>query len=103
MDKYQNQKEATTQILGGLGEINFGKQWRQGNRVYCSKGVATALTASPAGNAGGFSTLYTQTTKRVGRMFDTNKQKRQEGDIWDKSYLSPALDTMQGGYRQPLV
>ena len=103
LDKYQNKEEPTTQILGGLGEINFGKQWRQGNRVYSSKGIATALTASPVGNAGGFSTLYTQTTKRLGGMFDTETKKRQAGAIWDKSYLSPTIDTMQGGFRQPLV
>ena len=28
--------------LGGIGEINFGKQYREGNRVYDSKTVATA-------------------------------------------------------------
>lgn len=27
------------QLLGGFGEINFGKQYRQGNRVYDSNAV----------------------------------------------------------------
>lgn len=46
-------------LVGGIGPINFGKQWRQGNRVYDSDSVAMALTASPLGNAGGYSYLYT--------------------------------------------
>lgn len=45
-------------LVGGLGEINFGKQYRQGNRVYDSKSVAMCLTAQPLGNAGGNSYLY---------------------------------------------
>lgn len=44
--------------MGGIGEINFGKQFRQGNRVYDSNAVAMCLTAQPLGNAGGYSYLY---------------------------------------------
>ena len=45
-------------LVGGIGEINFGKQFRQGNRVYSSENVAMACLAQPVGNAGGFSYLY---------------------------------------------
>lgn len=45
-------------LVGGLGEINFGKQYRQGNRVYSSESVAMALLSQPVGNNGGFSYLY---------------------------------------------
>lgn len=45
-------------LVGGLGEINFGKQYRQGNRVYDSESVAMCLTAQPLGNTGGNSYLY---------------------------------------------
>ena len=45
-------------LLGGIGEINFGKQYRQGNRVYDSNAMAMCLTAQPLGNAGGYSYLY---------------------------------------------
>ena len=45
-------------LVGGLGEINFGKQYRQGNRVYDSESVAMCLTTQPLGNAGGNSYLY---------------------------------------------
>lgn len=46
-------------LVGGIGEKNFGKQYRQGNRIYDSNAVAMALNASPVGNAGGNSYLYT--------------------------------------------
>lgn len=45
-------------LIGGVGERNFGKQFRQGNRVYSSDHVAMCLTSQPLGNAGGFSYLY---------------------------------------------
>lgn len=45
-------------LLGGFGEINFGKQYRQGNRVYTAETVAMACLAQPVGNMGGYSYLY---------------------------------------------
>ena len=45
-------------LLCGFGEINFGKQYRQGNRVYDSRAIAMALNAEPVGNTGGYSYLY---------------------------------------------
>ena len=45
-------------LLGGLGEINFGKQYRQGNRVYSSEHIAMAVLAEPVGNMSGYSYLY---------------------------------------------
>ena len=50
--------EIIPKLIGGIGPINFGKQWRQWNRVYDSKSIAMCLTASPLGNAGGYSYLY---------------------------------------------
>lgn len=45
-------------LVGGMGEINFGKQYRQGNRIYDSNYVAMAILSQPVGNAGGYSYLY---------------------------------------------
>jgi len=45
-------------LVGGLGEKDWGKQWRQENRVYDSEAIAMALNASPVGNTGGNSYLY---------------------------------------------
>lgn len=40
---------------------------------------------------------------RVGGIFDTENSKHQAGSIYDKEGLSPTLDNMQGGYRQPSI
>lgn len=40
---------------------------------------------------------------RLGGVFDTEKSKHQAGSVWDKDGLSPTLDTMQGGWRQPCI
>lgn len=40
---------------------------------------------------------------RVGGIFDKDGTKHQAGAIWDKNHLSPTLDTMQGGWRQPSI
>ena len=40
--------------------------------------------------------------KRLGGMFD-DKTKHQAGSVWDSNGMSPTLDTMQGGLRQPCV
>ena len=41
--------------------------------------------------------------KRLGGLFDTETSKHQAGSIWDKECISPTIDTMQGGYRQPMI
>ena len=40
---------------------------------------------------------------RLGGIFDTEKSKHQAGSVWDTEGLSPTLDTMQGGWRQPCI
>lgn len=45
-------------LVGGVGKINFGNQYRQGNRIYSSEAIAMCLCAQPVGNAGGNSYLY---------------------------------------------
>lgn len=57
-DKRVIEPDVNPQLVGGIGEKNFGKQYRQGNRVYDSDSVAMALNAQPVGNAGGYSYLY---------------------------------------------
>lgn len=39
----------------------------------------------------------------LGGIFDTEKGTHQAGSIYDIDGISPTLDTMQGGYRQPCV
>src|SRR5690625_7949917 len=50
--------DTVPKLVGGVGEINFGKQYRQGNRVYDGNNIAMCLNAQPVGNAGGYSYLY---------------------------------------------
>ena len=40
---------------------------------------------------------------RLGGIFDTEKSKHQAGSVWDIEGLSPTLDTMQVGWRQPCI
>ena len=51
----QNVKNKTHSpiLVGGLGEINYGKQYRQGNRVYDSRAIAMCLMSQPVGSTGG--------------------------------------------------
>ena len=51
-------KDIVPVLVGGIGEINFGKQYRQGNRIYDANSIAMALLSNPVGNAGGYSYLY---------------------------------------------
>ena len=41
--------------------------------------------------------------KRKYGVFDTEKSKHQAGSVYDENGLSPTLDTMQGGWRQPCI
>lgn len=45
-------------LVGGIGEKNFGKQYRQGNRIYDASQIAMCVLAQPVGNTGGYSYLY---------------------------------------------
>lgn len=40
---------------------------------------------------------------RLGGLFDTEKGSHQAGSVWDVEKISPTLDTMQGGWRQPCI
>ena len=40
---------------------------------------------------------------RLGGLYDDENGKHQAGSIWDKDTISPTLDTMQGGNRQPFI
>lgn len=55
MQKIVNEKPV---VITGFGSMNFGKQYRQGNRVYSSNHIAMALMSKPVGNMGGMSYLY---------------------------------------------
>lgn len=63
-------------LIGGIGERNFGKQYRQGNRVYDGDEIAMCLMAQPLGNAGGYSYLYSINNDNGGiKMWKNNLKK----------------------------
>lgn len=85
-------------LIGGIGEINFGKQWRQGNRVYDSNGIAACLMAQPVGNCGGNSYLYKVENNKT----SSDKEpkviyKGKELCDGDGLYLQTSLDFFRGG------
>lgn len=60
-DKKMNRKQKRIDkpvLVGGFGEKTFGKQFRQGNRVYDAEHLAMCLLSQPIGNTGGYSYLY---------------------------------------------
>ena len=80
-------------LLGGIGEINFGKQYRQGNRVYDANTIAMCLTAQPLGNAGGYSYLYAVGAAMRGR-YNTGGKTEQQIEVRDDE-LSNTITTVQ--------
>lgn len=81
-------------LVGGVGEINFGKQYRQGNRIYDSEGVAMALMAQPVGNAGENSYLYKVSEPTIARMTGRNPDnpKSRKSGLPTEQMLEPRLD-----------
>lgn len=44
-----------------------------------------------------------KTPNRLGNLFGENKGTGFAGNVWDKNAISPAITTMQGGYREPMI
>lgn len=78
--------------VGGM----YGQTTRWG--LYDDKGIAPTLVAA-MGEGGG----YVPMVERIGGIFDTEDKKHQAGSVYDKDGLSPTLDAMQGGWRQPSI
>lgn len=101
-------EDINPELVGGIGEKNFGKQYRQGNRVYNSESIAMCLNSQPVGNAGGNSYLYAVKDDdinpvRIGNVYGEQFGTGYAGNVWDQNSVSPTIMTAQGGNRQPLV
>lgn len=46
---------------------------------------------------------YDLKVNRLFGVFDTENSKHQAGSVYDENGISPTLDTMQGGWRQPCI
>ena len=51
----------------------------------------------------GTAVLEVKEPVRIGGIYDTDTLKHQAGSVWDKDAISPTIDTMQGGNRQPMI
>ena len=72
--------------------------------------IARPITTDPNKRAGTSNYIsndvednYNLSQIRMYGIFDSDTSKHQAGSVYDKNGLSPTLDTMQGGWRQPLV
>ena len=92
----------TLNFIGGIGEKDIvgdnkslSRNYSQGNRVYNSNNIACSQTAN-GGGIGGKTGLYL-----VGNLdIKGNEQIRR---VYSEEGISPTLNTMQGGNRQPKV
>ncbi len=73
---------------------NFGSKGKELN----NDGICDTLQAA-MGLGGGNIPIV---SRKYG-VFDTDKSKHQAGSVYDENGLSPTLDTMQGGWRQPCI
>ena len=84
------------EVIGGVGEMNFGKQYREGNRIYDGSKIATALKASNVGNAAGATNLYAVPVKIIGH----RDGYRRNTQVFSPDGITEALSTCQGGGRE---
>ena len=82
--KFKNEND----LLGGMQEHQSIKK----------DGICTTLTSS-MGCGGG----YVPMVSRKYGIFDNKNETHQAGSVYDENGLSPTLDTMQGGWRQPCI
>lgn len=80
-------------MVGGIGEINFWKQFRQGNRVYDANAIAMACLAQPVGNTGSYSYLYAFGAAMRGR-YNSDGKVEQKIEIRNDE-ISNAITTVQ--------
>lgn len=94
-------ENSTCVVFGGVGNKNFGKQYRQGNRIYDSDALATCLQASPLGNTGGNSHLYK--IDQIGRYDTPTRKNSNRFRVYNDEGLAPTISTMEGGGRNPYI
>ena len=99
-EKFYLSKEKSEKLISrfDLKDEPFLLGGEQKNQAIKKDGISTTLTSS-MGTGGG----YVPMVNRIGGIFDKDGMTHQAGAVWDKEGLSPTLDTMQGGWRQPSV
>ena len=98
-DKYPFGKEY--KVIGTTVENEEEKGTNSRGWVYDTNDCISTLTATDYKQPKQIAEI--DTVERLGGIFDNEKEKHQAGSVYDKNKCSPTLDTMQGGYRQPLI
>lgn len=81
----------------------LGGKHEQSSRIYSEEGIVPTLMAGSRKSCTGGYISPKIAVERIGGCFDTDTSTHQAGSVYDKNGLSPTLDTMQGGYRQPCI
>ena len=113
IEQLEEKEKSDVRFVGG---IDTGSKWldngkalsrnfRQGNRVYDSSGIATTLTSQPVGGLGGFTSLYTVPNDSDMQMVGLLDMKGNESirRVYSAEGISPTLTTMGGGHREPKI
>ncbi|WP_338120861.1 DNA (cytosine-5-)-methyltransferase [Brevibacillus laterosporus] len=113
IEQLEEKEKSDVRFVGG---IDNGSKWldngkalsrnfRQGNRVYDSSGIATTLTSQPVGGLGGFTSLYTVPNDSDMQMVGLLDMKGNESirRVDSAEGISPTLTTMGGGHREPKI
>ena len=81
----------------------LGGKHEQSSRIYSGEGIVPTLMAGSRKSCTGGYISPKIAVERIGGCFDTDTSTHQAGSVYDKNGLSPTLDAMQGGYRQPCI
>ena len=97
-EKYYLSEDIISKIKYKFDEENVILGGMQKHQSIKKDGICTTLTSS-MGTGGG----YVPMVSRKYGVFDTDKSKHQAGSVYDENGISPTIDTMQGGWRQPCI
>lgn len=92
-------------VIGGIGEKSFGKQYRQGNRIYSSDAISPTLQANN-GNASGGSVLINEPNVLTPKRTEYGKQIRKEyesGTVKESRHNMTELEPRQDGISNTLT
>lgn len=105
-EKYYINTERADQLVDKLRNDGYLKS----DRVPCdstimkpkSLDIANCITARYDAGIQNKQAIGVAVAERIGGLFD-EKIKHQAGSVWNTHGISPTLDTMQGGYREPCI
>lgn len=77
--------------------------YEKGNRIYDEIGLSPTITCSEP-----IEVLVAEENmdiKQIGNLWgdETDFKNKTSGRVYDKNFISPALNTMQGGWKQPMI